>query len=55
MIRRTFVSLISALAKGSVPIKRKHELFIIKSGRREQALVAVLAYLMKMQPAQLPL
>jgi len=38
-----------------LPIKRKHEFLIIKTGRSEQAWIPVLAYLMKMQPTRLPL
>ena len=47
MIRRNFVSSISAFCQQTFPIKRKHEFLVIKSGRREQAWIAVLAYLMK--------
>jgi len=54
MIRRNFVSSISAFRQQTFLIKRKHEFLIIKSGRGEQAWIAVLAYLMKMQPTRLP-
>src|SRR5439155_19494320 len=39
-IRRKFVSPISAFTQEGVPIKRKHEFFIIRAGRSEQAEIA---------------
>ena len=37
MIRRKFVSPISAFSQGAIPIKRKHEFFVIRAGQSEQA------------------
>jgi hypothetical protein len=39
-IRRKFVSPISAFTQEGTPIKRKHEFFIIRAGRSEQAKIA---------------
>ena len=45
----------SVLIQEGLPIKRKHVLFVIKSGGKEQAWIAVFTCLMEMQPRRLPL
>src|SRR5213594_615253 len=44
----------SVLIQEGLPIKRKHVLFVIKSGGKKQAWIAVFTCLMEMQPRRLP-